>query len=186
MRGERASLVLLLLLSGCLGDFGERTKVSESEADALAASAPFPEQTPGIHVAAPGRIETRPDGRRYIRLDVREALRLALRNNQRFLVEGENLQVQLLTLEALRHGWAPTVAPLTGAVTYSTSPGTPYGLNEYATLGLSQKLPFGGTASASWTHSGVQSPAPSAYTGAGTVSLTQPILRGAGFGLAME
>src|SRR6185436_8900187 len=178
MRGERASLVLLLLLSGCLGDFGERTKVSESEADALAASAPFPEQTPGIHVAAPGRIETRPDGR--------EALRLALRNNQRFLVEGENLQVQLLTLEALRHGWAPTVAPLTGAVTYSTSPGTPYGLNEYATLGLSQKLPFGGTASASWTHSGVQSPAPSAYTGAGTVSLTQPILRGAGFGLAME
>jgi outer membrane protein TolC len=185
MRGERACL-LLLLLSGCVTEFDDGYSPSERDADERVRAAPFPEQTPEIRAAEPSRVETRPDGRRVIRLDVREAIRLAVRNNQRYLVEGETLQVQLLTLEVLRHGWEPSLSPLTGAVSYTTATGAPHGLNENATLSLSQKLPFGGSASASWTHLGAQSPTPQAYSGVGTVSLTQPLLRGGGYGLAVE
>lgn len=187
MRGERSGLILLLLLcAGCVGEFGDLARVTPEQADALVAAAPFPEQTPAIHVAWPNRVETRPDGRKVIRLDLRDAIRLAIRNNQRFLVEGENLQIQLLSLEALRHSWQPQVGPLSGAVSWSTAPGLPNGINENATLGVSQKLPFGGTATAAWTHSGIQSPAPQSYAGTGIFSMTQPLLRGSGYGLAVE
>src|ERR1700704_4340077 len=104
MQGGRASLALLLLVSGCVSEFSDAYRVSQSEADALVRGAPFPEKTPDIAAVPPSKVATRPDGSRVIKVDLREAIRLALRNNQRFLVEGESLQVQLLTLEVLRHG----------------------------------------------------------------------------------
>jgi outer membrane protein TolC len=167
-------------------DFPDAHRVSPEEAEALVRAAPFPNQTPSVQADPAGRIETKPDGRRIVHLDVRESLRLALRNNQAFLVEGENLQAQLLALEVIRHSWEPALAPLTGTVTYNTSPESTPILNENATLALSQKTPFGGMATASWTHTGSQLPQPRAYSGAGSVSLTQPLLRGAGYGIAVE
>jgi outer membrane protein TolC len=149
-------------------------------------AAPFPDHTPDPRAHVPSRIEVRPDGGRVVKLDLREAIRLAVRNNQRFLVEGENLQVQLLTLEALRHSWNPTVEPLTGSVFYTSNPSGPDALSQDVTARISQKTPFGGTASASWTHTASQVPKPRAYTGTGVLSLTQPILRGGGYGVAME
>lgn len=186
MQGGRAFILLLLILSGCVSDFGDAYRVTESEADAIVRSAPFPDKTPDIAAVPPSKVDTRPDGSRVIRLDLREALRLAIKNNSRFLVEGENLQVQLLTLEVLRHGWEPNIAPLTGNVSYTTSPETGRTLSQDLTVGVTQKTPFGGLASASWTHGASQAPLPRAYSGTGIVSLTQPILRGGGYGFAVE
>ena len=186
MRGERGLAFLLLLLSGCISDFGDASRVTSDEAEAIVRAAPFPDQTPDPRVHVPSRVEVRPDGTRVVRLDLREALRLAVRNNQRFLVEGENLQVQLLTLEALRHSWNPTVEPLTGSVFYTSNPDGPDAVGQDVTARISQKMPFGGVASASWTHAASQVPKPRAYTGTGVVSLTQPILRGGGYGVALE
>jgi len=179
-------LILVLPLSGCVSEFGDAVRVSESDADALVRGAPFPEKTPDIRAAAPSRVATRPDGSRVIKLDLREAIRLAVRNNQRFLVEGENLQVQLLSLEVLRRNWYPVIEPLTGSITYSASPGAPSSISQDATVGVSQKLPFGGSVGASWTHLASQHPTPRAYSGTGVVSITQPIFRGGGYGVAME
>jgi outer membrane protein TolC len=186
MRGERTFLFLPLLLSGCVTDFSDAYRVSSEEADAMVRSAPFPEKTPVVQAEPPSLIETRPDGRCVVRLDMREAIRLAVRNNQAYLAEGENLQAQLLTLEVIRHAWEPALAPLMANVSYTTSPESPHALRQDATLSLSQKLPFGGTASASWTHSAAQAPLPRAYNGIGSVSFTQPLLRGAGYGIAVE
>jgi len=186
MGGERGVLLLFLLMSGCVSDFSDAYRVSVAETDAMVRAAPFSDQTPDAAAQPPSRIETLPDGTRAVNLDLRESIRLAVRNNQRFLVEGENLQVQLLTLEVIRHGWNPLLSPLTGNVAYTTSPDAPHSLNQDATLGVSQKLPFGGVASATWTHTMSQSPKPRAYTGTGIVSLTQPLLRGGGYGMAMD
>ena len=187
MGGERAWLGLsLLLFSGCVVDFGDAHRVSPAEAEAMVRGAPFPEKTPVPQADPPSRIETKPDGRRVVKLDIREALRLAVRNNQAYLVEGENLQAQLLTLEVIRHSWEPALAPLVGSVSYITSPESTHVLTQDATLAVSQKTPFGGVATASWTHTFSQSPQPRAYTGTGVVSLSQPLLRGAGYGIAVE
>ena len=187
MGGERRLLCLILLLgSGCVVDFGDAHRVSPAEADAMVRGAPFPKQTPEVVAEPPIRIEIKPDGRRVVHLDIREALRLALRNNQAFLVESENLQAQLLTLEVIRHSWEPALAPLLGNVSYSSSPESAHFLSQDATVAVSQKTPFGGLATASWTHTALQSPRPRAYTGTGVVSLTQPLLRGAGYGIAVE
>ena len=62
MRGERAFLLSLLLLSGCVADFDDASRVSQREADELARSAPFPGQVPQVEAQVPSRITTRPDG----------------------------------------------------------------------------------------------------------------------------
>ncbi|MBI3855671.1 MAG: TolC family protein [Planctomycetes bacterium] len=186
MGGERSAILLALLMSGCVSEFGDAVRVTESETEALVRAAPFPKQTPQIRALPPSKIESKPDGTRVIRIDLREAIRLAVRNNQRFLAEGENLQVQLLSLEVLRHGWAPSISPISGNIVYTASPDGPHGLGEDATLTLSQKMPFGGSASASWTHAATQAPQPRGYTGTGSISFTQPLLRGGGYGVALE
>jgi outer membrane protein TolC len=187
MGGERGLLGLFLLLgSGCVVDFSDAHRVSPAEAESMVRAAPFPQQTPTVLADPPSRIETKPDGRRIVQLDIRESLRLALKNNQAFLTEGENLQAQLLALEVIRHSWEPALAPLVGSVSYSTSPESTHFLGQDATVAVSQKTPFGGLATASWTHTFSQSPQPRAYGGTGVVSLTQPLLRGAGYGIAVE
>jgi outer membrane protein TolC len=187
MGGERGLLCLFLLLgSGCVADFSDAHRVTPAEAEDMVRDAPFPKQTPTVPADPPGRIETKPDGRRIVHLDIRESLRLALRNNQAFLAEGENLQAQLLTLEVIRHSWEPALAPLLGTVSYTTSPESTPILTENSTVSISQKTPFGGLATASWTHAGSQTPQARAYSGTGVLSLTQPLLRGAGYGIAVE
>jgi len=187
MGGERTWLCLALLWgTGCVADFSDAYRVTREDADALVRAAPFPDQTPAPAADPPSRIETRPDGKRVIHLDVRESLRLAVRNNQAFLVEGENLQAQLLSLEVIRHSWEPALAPLLGSVSYTTSPEFTHVLSQDATLSVSQKTPFGGVATAAWTHTASQSPVPRAYAGSGVVSITQPLLRGAGYGIAVD
>jgi len=178
---------VLAFLAGCsYTGFEDVHRVSDRDRDRLLRRAPFPEKVPPVEAEAPASAERLPDGRVRVRLDLREALRLALRNNAAYLAEGESLEVDLLTLEVLRRGWWPVVAPLQGSVTYRSSPDAPRTMEEDVTLSLSQKTPLGGTLSASWTHQGSQPAGPDAYFGSGVVSYTQPLLRGGGHRAAVE
>ncbi len=182
-----AFFLALALCAGCSATgFEDSHRVSDREMARLLRQAPFPELTPPVEAAPASAAERLPDGRVVIRLDLKEALRLALRNNAGFLAEGEALDVDLLTLEVLRRGWWPVVEPLSGSVTYSSSPEAPRTMAEDVTLALSQKTPLGGTLSASWTHTGSQPAGRDAYGGTGTVSYAQPLLRGAGYRSAVE
>jgi len=181
MRGGRWTL-LLCLLGGCsVTGFEAARQISGDEGEAFVRAAPFPEKTPRVFPDPPARVD-----RGVVKLDLPEALRLSLKNNQRFLVEGEQLDLQLLTLEVLRHRWQPAVAPLLASFSYTTSPDAPRLLNQDAALSVSQRTMTGGLLSATWVHTGSQPPGRDAYTGTGTVAYTQPVLRGAGSRAALE
>ena len=67
MGGERGLLCLFLLLgSGCVADFSDAHRVTPAEAEDMVRDAPFPKQTPTVPADPPGRIETKPDGRRIV------------------------------------------------------------------------------------------------------------------------
>ncbi len=185
---KRSPIFLALAISaGCsVTGFEETLRVSERETARLLRKAPFPEGVPAAKAAPASTVEKLPDGHLKIRIDLREALRLALKNNAAFLLEGEALDVELLTLEVIRRGWYPMVDPLTGSLSYTASPDGPHTMDEDLQAGLSQKTPLGGTLSASWSHSGSQPPGRDAYSGAAAVSYTQPLLRGAGYRPAVE
>lgn len=177
----------LAALSACgTTGFEDAHRVSAREMDRLVRRAPFPEKTPPVEAEAPPAAGRLPDGRPVIRLNLKEALRLALKNNLGTLAEGEALDVSLLTLEVLRRSWWPMIDPLTGSVSYVSSPDAPHAMTEGVTAGVSQKTPLGGTLAASWTHTGSQPPGRDAYAGTGIVSYTQPLLRGAGPRAALE
>ncbi len=185
----RIPILVAAWMSACgcsVTGFDDFHRVSDREAARLVRRAPFPEMTPPVEAAAPSEAGRLPDGRIRIKLNLREALRLALKNNKALLSESEALDVDLLTLEVLRRGWLPAVEPLTGSFTYSSSPDAPRTMAEDVTAALSQKLPLGGELSASWTHYGSQPAGRDSYWGTGTVSYTQPLLRGAGARPAFE
>jgi outer membrane protein TolC len=183
----KASAAAFLLIAGCsVTGFEDVHRVSDADVARLVDQAPFPEKTPTVQPAPPAAVEPDAEGRKVIRLDLKECLRLALKNNKEFLLEGEAIDVQLLTLEVLRRNWLPVLAPITGSYTYTSSPEAPHTTDESATAALSQKMPFGGNVAASWTHAGSQPPGRDAYTGVGTVSYTQPLLRGGGRRSAFE
>ncbi len=184
-----AVAVALCFVAGCAYDgFEPIHQVSDARMDRLLKNAAFPELTPSAKPAPPAHVDTLDDGRRVVHVDMREALRLAVKNNLAFLTAGENLDVKLLALEVLRHGWAPTLGPITGSATYADTTVRNDGTGrETASVGLSQKLITGGSVAANYAHSGAQNALdPSAYNGAFTVSLTQPLLKGGGVRSAVE
>jgi outer membrane protein TolC len=184
---KRAIFCLGLVAAlGCgYNGFEDVHRVPEGEMARLVRKGSFPDRTPAVEAEAPAA-ETLPDGRRKVRLDLKESLRLALKNNLGTLTEGEALDVDLLTLEVLRRSWWPMVDPVTGIVSYSSSPEDTHTLTQSVTAGLSQKTPTGGTLAATWVHSGSQPVGADAYAGTGILSYTQPILRGAGRRAAVE
>jgi outer membrane protein TolC len=160
--------------------------VSPEKAEKRVGQAPFPNYTPRQGSVTPAFLEILPDGSRQVRLTLTEALRLALANNQGFLLDAEGLDVQLLSLEIVRHGFVPVIADPTLTATYSDTSSTRGAGSESLALGVSQRLPFGGTVGATYSHSGSQVAGPNSYSGALTLSLTQPLLRGAGRRVASE
>jgi len=185
MRGPVAVLALSLCACGYNG-FEEAHRIHDGHADALVAAAPYPELTPRVRPEPPARSEYPPGRRPVVKLDLPEACRLALKNNLPFLVAGEQLEVQLLSLDVLRRGWWPAAAPLTGSGTYTKTLDGPQTGAQSATLGLSQKLPLGGTLGATYTHTGSQVAGQDAYQGTLTATYTQPLLRNSGHRQAVE
>jgi outer membrane protein TolC len=89
--------------------------------------------------------------------------------------------VQLLSLEVIRHGYGPVLTDLAASATYTDATNQRLGTGtESVSLGVSQKLPFGGSAGVSYAHGASQVSGPDVYSGALTVTLTQPLLKGFG------
>ena len=181
-----AAAALLAAFSGCTTGFEECHRISDERAQQLVEKADFPGLVPRATAIPPARVETLPDGRQQVRLDLHEALRLALANNIAFLQDAEGLDVQLLSLEILRHSYGPVLSELSGSATYTDAMESNHSGGESLSIGLSQKLPFGGSAGITYAHSGSQVTGPNSYSGALTVSVTQPLLRGAGRRVSAE
>src|SRR5262245_50171742 len=108
------------ILAGCnLNGFEDSNRLDPEKIDALIDKAPYPDYTPSATAYQPSRITVRPDGTRSIELDLTEALRLILLNNQNWLGQSEGLDLQLLSLEVLRRSWWPMQSPLTGSFSWA-------------------------------------------------------------------
>lgn len=177
---------LLAGLTGCMTGFEEFHDISDRRTDRLVGEADFPEMVPKTGAVTPARLETLPDGRTQVRLDLAEALRLALSNNVAFLRDAEGLDVQLLSLEVLRHGEWPLLSEVTTSGTWTDAKDARGTGSQSAGIGITQKLPLGGSVTAAYAHSGSQGVGPNAYSGSWSVSVTQPLLRGAGWTVNKE
>lgn len=178
---------LLSTLAGCqITGFEGSRRVSDPEMASLVRSAPYPDLVPSVAAEPPPGLGPGPDGRPLAKLTLREAIRLSLRNNQNWLASAEAYDLQLLTLQVIRHGWDPLAQPLSGSVTWTHSPETGKSGAQSLSAGLTQKLPMGGSASLSWNPSGSQAAGPNSYAGTASVSATLPLLKGAGARSAWE
>ena len=184
---HRWVVAALLASSGCaLDGFEESNSLTQEDVEALVAKAPFPEVTPRSRAIQPDRVTVHEDGTRTIKLNLVEALRLSLVNNQQFLTTSENLDIELLSLNVLRHSWWPLAAPLAGTVTWVDAKDVAPASAQTVNASVSQKLPIGGTASLSFTEAGTQGPGPNFYTSAVTAGVNIPLFRGGGWRVTVE
>ncbi len=185
---RRATLAAaLFLMPGCgLTGFEEGSRLEPEEIQALIDAAPYPDLTPAAAAVQPSKITTKPDGTRSIEINLVDALRLSLANNQGWLGRTEGLDLQLLSLEVLRRSWWPLQSPLVGTVSWGDSKGSSSSSSESLSVGVSQKLPYGGSAFLSFSESGSQGPGPNLYTGGYTAGVSFPLFRGGGWLLGVE
>ncbi|HEU4338821.1 MAG TPA: TolC family protein, partial [Planctomycetota bacterium] len=180
-------MVAVLATPGCgLTGFEDGHRLTPEEIQALVDDAPYPEYTPKGVAVQPDRVTVKPDGTRTIKLNLVEALKLSLANNQSFLASSENLDVQLLSLEVLRRSWWPLQSPLAGTVAWADAKDADPASSESLSASVSQKLPYGGTASLSFSESGTQGTGPNLYGSALTAGVSIPLFRGGGWRLAVE
>ncbi len=128
---------------------------------------------------------TPPEGARVI--DLREALRASQLTGREFLNAEEDYILASIRLLIERHLWSPrffndTTASLAGAGDNGDFSSALRVINE---LGVTQRLPYGGTVSASWLYTATEQlreVASDRYRQASELSLdvTVPLLRGAG------
>ena len=178
----------LFALSGCgLTGFEEGNTLSPEEIQALVDDAPYPEMNPSSESVQPRKVTTKPDGTRSVEIDLVEALRLSLANNQTWLASTEGLDLQLLSLEVLRRSWWPLPSPLTGNVSWGESKDSDPASSQGLSMGVSQKLPWGGSsASVTASTSGNQGIGPNFYSNSLTAGINLPIFRGGGWRLGVE
>jgi outer membrane protein TolC len=178
---------VLFLVPGCgLTGFEEGNRLEPEEIEALIASAPYPELTPAAEPVQPSKITIKPDGRRSIEIDLNEALRLSLKNNQGWLGRTEGIDLQLLSLEVLRRSWWPMQSPLSGTVSWGKAIGGDPSTSEGLSIGVSQKLPYGASANFSASESGSQGPGPNSYSGGYSAGVSLPLFRGGGWRIGIE
>jgi len=180
-------VVAVLAAPGCgLTGFEDGNRLTPEDIQALIDQAPFPEHTPKGVAVQPDRITVKADGTRTIKLNLVEALKLSLANNQSFLTSSENLDVQLLSLEVLRRSWWPLQSPLAGTVSWVDPKDASPASSESLSASISQKLPWGGTASLSLSEAGAQAIGPNFYSSAVTAGVSIPLFRGGGWRLTVE
>lgn len=120
------------------------------------------------------------------RLTLRNALECAVHGNRQYTGEREGLYQQALSLYSTRHGFGPLLTAMLNSVfsggeqldSSSTSLG----------VGVSQRLPWGGSLSASASAAATQEHAVQLVgtTAGASIALRQPLLRGFGHEAAME
>jgi outer membrane protein TolC len=184
---QRWIAVALFVLPGCnIDGFEESHKISEEEIQALIDDAPYPDLTPGIVAALPANVTVRPDGTRVAEINLVEAIRLSLKNNQGWLNRTEGMDLQLLSLQALRRAWWPVQSPLSGSVSWGDSKDSDPSSSQSLGIGVSQKHPWGGSLSISASQSGSQGPGPNIYANSASAGISFPLFRGGGWRIGVE
>ncbi|HKS16114.1 MAG TPA: TolC family protein, partial [Planctomycetota bacterium] len=180
-------MAALLSMPGCgLTGFEDSHRLDPEDIQALIDSAPYPDITPRALAIQPERITTKPDGTRSIKINLVEALRLSLVNNQGFLSTTEALDLQLLSLEVLRRSWWPLQSPLVASASWADAKDSDPSSSQSISAGISQKLPYGGSATLSFSEAGSQGTGPNVYSSAVTAGVNIPLLRGGGWRTAVE
>jgi outer membrane protein TolC len=106
-----------------------------------------------------------------------------MKNNRSFLVEIENLFVKEIDLAVAQHNYWPVLQPLTYAATY----GPDSTLAHTASVGVSQKLPFGGSLTVGGSTTATRIGDAAAAVGTiPSATLTVPLARGSGRLITME
>lgn len=115
-------------------------------------------------------------------LTLDDALRLAHSQGRTITTEREDLALQEATLAKVRGDYRPIPSASLGASASGTGSGQPPSLARTGEASVSQSLPGGGTATVSGSATSTHDPHGLASISAGrvSVSLTQPLLRGAG------
>jgi len=141
--------------------------------------------------AKPAAETAEPDAAEPVRLlDLRDTLEIALQTNRGQISRKESLYLSVLSLVETRHSFTPQ---LSAVINYLFADGTGRAWNQSAGLGVSasQIMPFGGSLSVS-ANTGYDSSAtpglddPRTFSSSLGVSLSQPLLRGAGHEIAFE
>lgn len=184
---QRWIAVALLVLPGCnLDGFEESHRLSPEEIQSYIDDAPYPELTPDVEPVQPGKITVGPDGKRKVEINLDEALKLALENNQGWLTRSESMDLSLLSLETLRRSWWPVQSPLTATVSWADPKDNDPASSQSVGLGVSQKLPWGGSVSLSASQSGAQGPGANAYATSASAGVNLPLFRGGGWRIGVE
>jgi len=123
-------------------------------------------------------------------LDLQDTLKIALQTNRSQVSRKESLYLSVLSLVETRHSFTPQ---LSAVINYLFSDGTGRAWNQSSGLGVSasQIMPFGGSlsVSANTGYDSSDTPGlddPRTFSSSLGVSLSQPLLRGAGHEIAFE
>jgi len=124
------------------------------------------------------------------KISLKEALEIAFQTNRQYLSEKDSLYISVLSLINARHTFSPQLSAILSYL-YSDGSGVERDQETGLGLGLSQNLPYGGSlslnADSSFLDSGDSSLADRrAFSSSLGVSLSQPLLRGAGREVAMN
>jgi outer membrane protein TolC len=143
---------------------------------------------PGEDEAGPGKPERAPPVEVPAILRLEDALRIAVGWNRDYRTRHEGLVLAALSLSGARADFSPRFRS-TVSTLLEDAQGRRRGDARSATLGVSDRLPTGGTVDASVeARAGDAGIGPDRYTAGttGTVTLEQPLLRGAGYEASHE
>ena len=151
---------------------------------------PEPLAADGAETDAPAdaRSDVRAEPRELL-LDLASALEIAVQTNRDYLTRKESLFLTALSLVGTRHSFSPLVTSTLGYV-FADGRGIPTTHDGSAAATLSQILPWGGnvtiTGSTAISDTDAGTPSPSTWNSDLSVSLRQPLLRGAGREVTFE
>jgi len=139
--------------------------------------------------AETGRAPEQEPAREPELLDLEGALAIAFRSNRGFADRKDSLYLSALSLTGTRWTFSPQVTATLGYL-FADVAGAPWSQGADLDLGVSQLLPFGGSASVSagtsYSDGGDSSADDPSYGSSLSFQLTQPLLRGAGHEVAFE
>jgi outer membrane protein TolC len=177
-RAQVDVLAIALLLPACaMTGFEDRYRIPDERVDALLSDAPWADRTARRERPAPAT-EAAPAG--VLRLDVVESVNLALKNNRDLLRTLEGRFQAEIDAELALHSYWPLLQPLTVSSAYGGTSGGPPARADAASVGIAQRLPYGGSATLAGAASGIAGAGSDTYALTPTLSVSLPLWRNAG------
>ncbi|OHB75700.1 MAG: hypothetical protein A2Z34_08500 [Planctomycetes bacterium RBG_16_59_8] len=172
-------LFLLLLLAGCrIADDAEFFRVTDRQVDALIASAPGPERSMAREIASSDLPRERAPA--VVKLDAVGGVNLALKANRKLLETIEKAFLARIDSELAESRYWPILQPFTVSSSMTDSSDSARSREEAASVGISQRLPLGGSVDFTGTGSAERVSGAETYKLTPAVGVTIPLWKGAG------